>query len=61
MIEADFPEIDIETTVTVYLKRFHDGKMPLPLEVEMCPVGFEREGWRAFARRILKEARARQH
>lgn len=61
MIETDFPEIDIETTVAVYLKRFHAGKIPLPLEVEICPPGFEREGWRAFARRILREARARSH
>lgn len=61
MIETDFPEIDIETTVTVLMHRFHTGKLPLPLEVEMCPIGFEAEGWKAAARRVLKEARARQH
>lgn len=58
-IVADFPELDIEATVAVYLKRFHQGKIPLPVEVELCPPGFEAEGWRAFARRILREARER--
>ena len=55
-IEVQFPEIDIETTITVLLHRFHHGKIPLPLEVELCPPGREVLGWRAAAIRVLEEA-----
>jgi hypothetical protein len=58
-IEVGFPEIDIQTTVTVLLRRFHLGKIELPPEVELCPVGLEAEGWRVAAIRTLKEARER--
>lgn len=57
---AEFPEIDIETTVTVLLHRFHVGKIELPLEVELCPIGLEAQGWRAAAIRVLREAEARK-
>lgn len=54
-----FSEVDIESTVTVLLWRFDHGKIPLPLEVELCPIGSEREGWRAAAIRTLREAAER--
>lgn len=59
-IQTDFPEIDIETTVTVLLWRFQNYKMPLPIEVELCPIGLEAEGWKAAARRVLLEAKLRE-
>lgn len=59
-IQTDFPEIDIESTVTVLIWRFQNRKMELPIEVELCPPGMEAEGWRAAARRVLLEARNRE-
>lgn len=59
-IQTDFPEIDIETTVTVLLWRFQNRKMELPIEVELCPPGMEVEGWKAAARRVLLEAKKRE-
>lgn len=51
-----FSEMDIEATVVVHLKWFHQGKIALPMEVELCPIGLEAQGWRAYALRILREA-----
>lgn len=59
-VQTDFPEIDIETTVTVLIWRFQNRKIPLPIEVELCPIGMEAEGWRAAARRTLLEAKNRE-
>lgn len=59
-ISVEFPEIDIQTTVTVLLWRFQQGQIELPTEVELCPVGFEVHGWRAAAIRILKESLGRR-
>ena len=60
IVETDFPEIDIETTVTELLWRFREGKIALPTEVELCPLGLEADGWRAAARRVLREAAQRK-
>lgn len=57
---SEFPEIDIQTTVTVLLHRFHTGKIELPVEVDLCLPGFEVIGWRRAAERVLREARAKQ-
>lgn len=57
---SEFPEIDIETTITVLLHRFHTGQIELPQAVELCLPGFEAIGWRQEALRILREARAKQ-
>lgn len=55
-VVVGFPEIEIESTVTVLLWKFDHGKIPLPLEVELCPIGLEKDGWRAAAVRVLREA-----
>lgn len=57
---SEFPEIDIETTITVGLYRFHNRKMELPLEVQLTPPGLEAEGWRRWAIKVLQEAKARK-
>lgn len=59
-IFTEFPEIDIETTVTVGLWRFHNSKMELPVEVQLCPIGMEAEGWRRWAINQLIAAKRRK-
>lgn len=59
IILTEFPEVDIETTITVGLYRFHNRKMELPIEVQLCPIGLEKEGWRRWAIKVLQEAKKR--
>lgn len=51
-----FSEVEIETTITVGLWRFQNSKMELPTEVELCLVGQEAHGWRAWAIKTLRQA-----
>lgn len=59
VILTEFPEIDIETTITYGLYKFHNRKMELPLEVQLTPPGLEAEGWRRWAINVLIEAKKR--
>ena len=60
-IEVDFSELEIETTVTVLLHKFQIGKIELPMEVALCLPGMEATGWRAAARRVLKDGLIQRH
>lgn len=59
-IQVEFSEMDIEATIVVHLRWFHMGKIELPMEVQLCPIGLEAQGWRIYAIRILREAAKRR-
>ena len=57
-MQPEFQDIELQTTVTVLLRAFDYGKIPLPTEVELCLPGFEVSGWLAAATRHLRECRS---